>query len=503
MKKFLVSSIAAAMLLSPVAAYADTTATQPAAVVSFKLTADTSAQKADVMAFAEIKKLFDAQTVDIAKVKATYVSAFQAKVKALVPDTDALIIAVLDGAAEGKYSALQAKQAVDKGLQGYFYAEIGNLTKVVAKNALIEGKKDVARTAVEQAIELYAGSLQATVGKRDASFGTRMQEQLDTIIIPKLLESVEKGDILQYNITRQMLDKTLIKMFHLATITYAKKVPELAKTKPEDAKVGLIEGYFFYLPIYNYMSGGHKPSADAIKAAFESGDLSKVNEAAVKDAFLKTLTAKLAEYANKALTADWTVKANLEKAQEQAMEGNMFLSAMEVLLTEKLGKDTYAELTAHAQKYFEAVQAGDKAKATASILPVLKALSSLNGISFKAGDSTLLVNGKPVKIDAPSFIQNGRTLVPARALAEALGGKIEAVKVGSKTKIVIQKDGATIDFLIGAKEINKDGTKLEYTFDQPALIKNGRTFIPLRAVSQVLGQKVFFDAATKTIFVLN
>ncbi len=504
MKKFLVSSIAAAMLLSPVAAYADTTATtQPAAVVAFKLTADTTVQKADVKAFAEIKKLFDAQTVDIAKVKATYTATFQAKVKALIPDTDALIIAVLDGAAAGKYSALQAKQAVDKGLQGYFYAEISNLTKVVAKNALTEGKKDAARTAVEQAIELYAGSLQATVGKRDASFGTRMQEQLDTIIIPKLLESVEKGDVLQYNVTRQMFDKTLIKMFHLATITYAKKVPELAKTKPEDAKVGITEGFFFYLPIYNSMTGGHKASADAIKAAFESGDVSKVSEADVKAAFLKTLTAKLSGYADKALTADWSVKANLEKAQEQAMEGNMFLSAMEVLLTEKLGKDSYAQLTVNAQKYFEAVQAGDKAAASAQIMPVLKALSGLNGISFKAGDASLLVNGKTVKIDAPSFIENGRTLVPARALAEALGGKIEAVKTGAQTKIVIEKDGATIDFLIGSKEINKDGKKLEYTFDQPALIKNGRTFIPLRAVSQVLGQKVFFDAASKTIIVLN
>ncbi|MFY0546048.1 copper amine oxidase N-terminal domain-containing protein [Brevibacillus sp. H7] len=503
MKKFVVASIAAAMLLSPIAAYADTASSQPAIAAAFKLTADTSVQKADIQAFADIKKLFEAQTVDIAKVKAAYITSFQAKVQALIPDTDALIIAVLDGAAAGKYSALQAKQAVDKGLQGYFYAEITNLTKVVAKDALTQGKKDAARAALEQAIELYAGSLQATVGKRDASFSTSMQEQLDAIIIPKLLESVEKGDVLQYNITRQMFDKTLIKTFHLANITYAKKVPELAKTKPEDAKVGLTEGYFFYLPIYNSMSGGHKASADAIKAAFESGDVSKLSEAAIKEAFLKTLTAKLSGYVDKVLTADWSVKANHEKAMEQAMEGNMFLSVMEVLLTEKLGKDAYAALTMDAQKYFEAVQAADKAAATARIMPVLKALSALNGISFKAGDSTLLVNGKTVKIDVPSFIKNGRTLVPARALAEALGGKIDAVKVGTQMKIVIEKDGATIDFLIGSREINKDGKKLEYTFDQPALIKNGRTFIPLRAVSQVLGQKVFFDAANKTVIVLN
>jgi hypothetical protein len=503
MKKFVVASLAATLLLSPVAAYANSGTSQPAAAAAFKLTADTSVQKADVKAFSEIKQLFDAQNVDIAKVKAFYTAAFQAKVKAILPETDALIVAVLDGAAEGKYSVKQAKQAVDKGLQGYFYAEITNLTKGTAATALKEGKKEAARTAVEQAIELYAGALQATAGKRDAAFGTRMQEQLDTIVIPKLLEAVENGDVLSYNVTRQMFDKTLIKMFHLATITYAKKVPETAKTNLEDAKAGMTEGYFFYLPIYNSMSGGHKPSADAIKAAFESGDPSKLSEAAVKEAFLKTLTAKLSGYADKVLTADWSVKANHEKAQEQAMEGNMFLAAMEVLLNEKLGQDAYAKLTMQAQKYFEAVKAGNKANATAHIMPVLKSLSALNGISFKVGDSALLVNGKSVKIDAPSFIANGRTLVPARALAEALGGKIQAVKVGAQMKIVIEKDGATIDFMIGGKEINKDGKKLEYTFDQPALIKNSRTFIPLRGVSQVLGQKVFYDAASKTVIVLN
>lgn len=506
MKKFVIASLAATLLLSPAAAYADTAPTQPAAAASFKLTADTSVQKADLKAFADLKKMFEEKNVDLAKVKATYTASLQAKVKALIPDTDALIIAVLDGAIAGKYSSAQAKQAVDKGLQGYFYAEIGNLTKTVAKTALGEGKKEAARTALEQAIELYAGSLQGTVGKRDTTFGTRMQEQLDTIIIPGLQAAVEKGDMLSYNVFRQMFDKTLIKMFHLATITYAKKVPELAKTNPADALAGMTEGYFFYLPIYNSLSGGHKPSADAIKAAFESGDPSKINEAQIRDLFLKALIGKISNYADKVLAADFTVKDQHEKAQEQAMEGNMFLSAAQILLAERLDKLEHGHsdvLYQEAQLYYEAVKAGRKEEAAKHVFPILEALSSLDGISFTAGSSVINVNGVEKEIDAASFIQSGRTLVPARALAEALGGTIDAVKAGQTTKITIEKDGSTVEFAIGSKEVFKDGKKLDYSFDQPALIKSGRTYIPLRAVSQIFGQKVFFNAASKMIIVLK
>ncbi|MGE5701371.1 MAG: copper amine oxidase N-terminal domain-containing protein [Clostridia bacterium] len=504
MKKLILSSIAATLLLSPVAAYADSAAAPAAAAASqFQLSSDTSIQKADVQAFAAIKEQFSAQQVDLAKVKADYEKHFQAKVKALIPDTDALIVSVLDGAAAGKFSAAQAKQAVDKGLQGYFYAEIGNLTKTVAKNALLEGKKDAAKAALEQAIELYAGTLQATVEKRDLSYGTNMKEQLATIVVPGLQAAVEKGDVLSFNVFRQMFDKTLIKTFHLGVLTYAKKVPETAKTDLEGAKVGITEGYFFYLPIYNSMSGGHKASADAIKAAFESGDAGKVSEAAIKDAFLKTLTAKISGYASKVLVTDFSKKADAENAQEMAMEGNMFISAAEVQLKERLGEAGFANLTAQAQKYYEAVIAGDKARAEAAILPVLKALGSQNGIVFTIGAASLAVDGKTVKIDAPSYVQNGRTLVPARALAEALGGTIRSEKAGTTTKIVIEKDGTTVDFTIGDTIVNKDGKPLVTRFDQPALIKAGRTFIPLRAVSQVFGQKVFFDAASKTVIVLN
>ncbi|MBO8163504.1 MAG: copper amine oxidase N-terminal domain-containing protein [Brevibacillus sp.] len=496
MKKFVVSSLAAALLLSPVAAYADSAPAQSTIETDFHLTTDTSLQKADVEAFAQLKALFDADSVDLAKVKEQYTANLQAKVQERIPDQDELILTVLDGAIAGQFTVGQAKQAVDKGLQGYFYAEITELTKNKAKTALAEGKKEEALAALEQAIQLYVGALQGTVVKRDNTYGTRMQEQLDTIIIPALQKAVEEGDSLSYNVYRQMFDKTLIKMFHLATLGYAKKISEIRDSQPEDTKAAITEGYFFFLPIYNSMAGGHQASADAIKAAFESGDASKIDEQAVKTAFLTALAGKISGYASKVLAADFTVQEQAEIAQEQAMEGNMFLSVAEILLKEKLGEQAYGELTAHAEQYYEAVKAKDKAQATAHIFPVLKALASLNGVELKVGSSSLLVNGEERKTDAASFIDpdSSRTLVPARALVEALGGTIAFN--GETKQITITKDGDTYTFVIGGTEIEKNGKKLEIAFDQPALIKEGRTYIPLRAVSQMLGQKVFFHQQT-------
>lgn len=37
----------------------------------------------------------------------------------------------------------------------------------------------------------------------------------------------------------------------------------------------------------------------------------------------------------------------------------------------------------------------------------------------------VIVNGKPVQSDVPAIIMDGRTLLPVRAVAEAIGGKVD------------------------------------------------------------------------------
>lgn len=105
----------------------------------------------------------------------------------------------------------------------------------------------------------------------------------------------------------------------------------------------------------------------------------------------------------------------------------------------------------------------------------------------------ILVAGKEIKPETPAYIENGRTMVPLRFISEALGEKIDW-KADTKTVIVGDNKASLV---IGEKEINANGKKI--AIDSPAVIKDSRTFVPLRAISEILGSKVDWDSSTRTV----
>ena len=48
-------------------------------------------------------------------------------------------------------------------------------------------------------------------------------------------------------------------------------------------------------------------------------------------------------------------------------------------------------------------------------------------------------------------------------------------------------------------EIEKDGVKTK--IDAPAVIKESRTFVPLRAIAEISGAKVDWNAETRTVII--
>ena len=110
------------------------------------------------------------------------------------------------------------------------------------------------------------------------------------------------------------------------------------------------------------------------------------------------------------------------------------------------------------------------------------------------------LNGKNVAFtDAIPFIdENSRTLVPLRAVGDAMGltvGWDSAAREASFT------DGAkTIYFPIGSKEARtSDGAVI--TMDTAAVIKGGRTFAPIRALAEYFGHTVGWDKTTRTVII--
>ncbi len=108
---------------------------------------------------------------------------------------------------------------------------------------------------------------------------------------------------------------------------------------------------------------------------------------------------------------------------------------------------------------------------------------------------TVLVDGIQLSFDVPPLIEDGRTLVPLRAIFEALGAE---VLWDGKTQTVTALAGATqIELTIGHSTAHINNQP--HAIDVPATIINGRTLVPLRFVSEALGAKVKWDGSTQTI----
>lgn len=107
-------------------------------------------------------------------------------------------------------------------------------------------------------------------------------------------------------------------------------------------------------------------------------------------------------------------------------------------------------------------------------------------------------NGKLLKftedLGRPFIDENNRTLIPVRAISEALGHK---VKWNSEDRIVSIDDNVSLT--IGKKFVMVDGKKLEV--DSAARIKNDRTYVPIRFVSEALGYDVQWEGSTRTVII--
>lgn len=129
-----------------------------------------------------------------------------------------------------------------------------------------------------------------------------------------------------------------------------------------------------------------------------------------------------------------------------------------------------------------------------TILVSLMAMIML--ISAKTGDITVKVNGKAILFpDQPPVVQNERTLVPVRFVAEALG--YDVIWNQADNSVVI--DDGKIVLYIGKKTAKINGKSV--TLDAASPVIHNRTMVPLRVVAETLDCSVDWIAETKTVLV--
>ncbi len=133
---------------------------------------------------------------------------------------------------------------------------------------------------------------------------------------------------------------------------------------------------------------------------------------------------------------------------------------------------------------------------------IIALMVSLVGVTWTVSGATAIsvtVDGKGVNFpDAKPFIDgNGRTLIPVRFVTEALGAKVEW-KAEVK-EVYITKDTVKISLRINDRDIVVNNEIK--TMDTKAIIKDDRTFVPIRYVAEGLGAKVGWNDGTKTVII--
>ena len=112
-------------------------------------------------------------------------------------------------------------------------------------------------------------------------------------------------------------------------------------------------------------------------------------------------------------------------------------------------------------------------------------------------DVSLKVNGKTLELDVPPKIIESRTMIPARALFEEIGGEVSWDPVNYM--VTIDYEDHNIKLFIDNKSALVDGH--EKTMDVPPQIVDDRTLIPVRFVSENLGFEVDWENSTRTAIV--
>ncbi|MBQ2968484.1 MAG: family 16 glycosylhydrolase [Clostridia bacterium] len=136
---------------------------------------------------------------------------------------------------------------------------------------------------------------------------------------------------------------------------------------------------------------------------------------------------------------------------------------------------------------------GGLVRASAAAIADDSAITLRDALILKLDNNKALTYGKKVSVDESNpdvmpKLLNDRTMVPIRFIAEALGATVgydDATRA-----ITITMGENTIALQIGSDQMLINGAP--YTLDAPAYEENGRTLVPVRAVSEGLGQKVTF-----------
>ena len=125
----------------------------------------------------------------------------------------------------------------------------------------------------------------------------------------------------------------------------------------------------------------------------------------------------------------------------------------------------------------------------------------MNGIVNYAisQDYKVVIDQVELITDVTPFNTNGRIMVPVRAIFEAIGATV--IWDPSARTVTGTKGNREVFLKIDNTLAKINGNEIQ--LDVPAAIRDSRTFVPLRFVSESLEMDVLWDDSTKTVFITS
>ncbi|MCD8091281.1 MAG: flavodoxin [Clostridiales bacterium] len=116
-------------------------------------------------------------------------------------------------------------------------------------------------------------------------------------------------------------------------------------------------------------------------------------------------------------------------------------------------------------------------------------------LALQINSSIITVNETESEIDAPPVIVEGRTLVPIRAIIEAMGGEVEWNQDTQTAELTY--NGDVIELTIDSNTAYFNGTANE--LDTAPAVVSGRTMLPIRFIAESFEFDVDWNSETQTI----
>lgn len=127
---------------------------------------------------------------------------------------------------------------------------------------------------------------------------------------------------------------------------------------------------------------------------------------------------------------------------------------------------------------------------------------SIPSLVLANSDIRIWMKGEIINSDVAPYISHSRTMVPIRVISENLG-KVVTWDNDDKKVTIKDEKGNEFSLVINEKFMEDISSNVyrKIELDAPAVIKDDRTFVPIRAIAEAFGEKVHWDNDKRVVVI--